>query len=120
MPSWPAGWYGFPQCPTPGGDMLNMVPLLIALALMSPTPSPLESGRRLTEIFYAGRTDELWEKMGDPMRATLRSRAGLAAFSENAHNVLGRETDLLDEGISEKDGVTTYLRTARFVKTAAP
>jgi erythromycin esterase-like protein len=84
-------------------------------------PSALESGRRLTESFYAGRTDELWEKMGDPMRATLRSSpAQLAAFAENAHNVLGRETGLLDEAISEKEGVTTYLRTARFEKSAAP
>jgi murein DD-endopeptidase MepM/ murein hydrolase activator NlpD len=100
--------------------MLTMIPLLIALALMPQGPSPLESGRRLTERFYAGRTDELWEKMGDPLRATVKSPAGLAAFAENARQVLGRETDLLDEAISETQGLSTYLRTARFEKSAAP
>jgi murein DD-endopeptidase MepM/ murein hydrolase activator NlpD len=98
--------------------MLNPTLLLIALALMPQASSPLEYGRQLTERFYAGRTDELWEKMGDPMRATLKSPAGLTAFAENAHNVLGRETGLLDEAIAEKEGVTTYLRTAQFEKSA--
>jgi murein DD-endopeptidase MepM/ murein hydrolase activator NlpD len=54
------------------------------------------------------------------MRATLRCEAGLADFAVNARNVLGRETTLLDEAISEHGGVTTYLRTARFEKGTSP
>ena len=99
--------------------MLPIVPLLF-LALVPHASSPLQSGRQLTELFYAGRTEQLWERMGDSMRATLGSPAGLAAFAENARNVLGRETDLLDEETSEQNGVATYLRTSRFEKNAAP
>jgi murein DD-endopeptidase MepM/ murein hydrolase activator NlpD len=106
--------------------MLQSLPLLIVSALMAQAPAvpaaptALETGRTLTESFYAGRMDELWGRIGDPMRSSLTSPAGLAAFAENARNVLGRETGVLDETVTAADGVTSYLRTARFEKTAAP
>ena len=100
--------------------MLRKAPVLLVLALALQAPSPLEVGRRLTETFFAGRTDELWERMDERMRAEVKSREELASFFANASDLLGRETVLLDEEVSSSKGITTYLRTARFEKASEP
>lgn len=100
--------------------MLTTIPLLIALALMPQTPSPLDEGRRLTERFYAGDTTAIWDRTGERLRESVRSAAELADFAENARAVLGREIELLDETLTSASGVTSYTRTARYEKRAAP
>jgi murein DD-endopeptidase MepM/ murein hydrolase activator NlpD len=100
--------------------MLMTLALTLLLAQGPDTSPSLETGRRLTETFYAGRTDEIWAKMDDHLRSEVKSAAGLAAFAANARDVLGREVVLVDEEVSVKDGITTYLRTARFEKPAEP
>lgn len=73
-------------------------------------------GRALTELFYQGKLDELWTKMGPDMQSTLGSKAQFAAFHKQVEEQLGSETKVLDEKAAQAAPYQVYVRTAAFSK----
>lgn len=82
---------------------------------MAPTPSPLDLGRAYTDSFYAGRWDELWEKLSPEMRQVL-GPDGLRAFRAQVEREIGTEAAVHEEVVVGWLGSDTYNRAAAFSK----
>lgn len=80
----------------------------------------LERGRWLTEQFYAGETETVWERFNGPMREALTSQANLAAFHQQVSEQLGRETERLSERVDPVPPYEVYVRSATFEHGTSP
>jgi murein DD-endopeptidase MepM/ murein hydrolase activator NlpD len=80
----------------------------------------IESGRELTQRFYAGELAPLWHSMTDALRDALGGRDELTAFRARVLDELGTEQQLLEERQSEQGGIDVYRRLARFSNDRRP
>ncbi|HEL2980151.1 TPA: M23 family metallopeptidase [Stenotrophomonas maltophilia] len=91
---------------------------LAALTAVAEGPDPRQQGAALTAQFYAGHIDALWERMTPKMQAGLQSPQNLVALREQVIAGWGAETGVVSEKVENADGYDTYLRQARFAKSA--
>lgn len=99
--------------------LLAMLLLLCApYAAMAQSADAVATGSQLTEMFYARKIDDIWERMDGPMRDALVSRDALAAFREQIATQLGDEKSLLDETVTPTGNLSVYRRRAHFEKFA--
>lgn len=98
--------------------ILHAAALAAALAVVPVSAAraqpELAPGRELTESFYAGHTERIWERMEPAMRNAIGSAEALAAFRTRVQVDLGAETAVLDESSSPFGGGRVYRRLARF------
>ncbi|BES73793.1 hypothetical protein RE428_48110 [Marinobacter nanhaiticus D15-8W] len=80
----------------------------------------LELGRTLTEQFYSGQTDILWQRFNTPMRDAMTSKENLAGFQRQVINQLGAESEVLSESVSPVNPYQVYLRSATFERGRGP
>jgi murein DD-endopeptidase MepM/ murein hydrolase activator NlpD len=94
------------------------------LAPSSPAGRPeealLNDGRRWTQAFYEGRTQEMCDHMSAPLRAHMGDKAGVDAFRDQVLAQLGPESNVLEERTEVVRGVLAYVRVARFGRVATP
>ena len=74
----------------------------------------MRTGRAYTQWLYEGRTDALWALFTPAVRAAIPSAARLAAIRERLAAELGAEAAVVRESAHEENGVTVYVRVARF------
>lgn len=100
--------------------------LILAVLLLAPSLAAhgatdlRERARTLTDAFYAGEMDRVWQHLDSRMRGALGSRAELTAFRGEIRDRLGTEEAVLSEELTEKAGYSLYLRTADFDAGADP
>lgn len=94
--------------------------LLLATALMSATPDPLETGRQYTSWFYAGETAKLWERFTPEMKQAIGTVEGLAQFREQVRSQAGEETEVVSEQVTPSPPLQVYSRTVKVSKAPMP
>lgn len=83
--------------------------------------SMLDIGRQLTQAFFAGNLQPLWNRMTSDMRdATGGSVADLEIFREKVADLAGEELEVLDEDMLREEELNVYRRTSIFSKTTEP
>lgn len=104
--------------------MRQGVTLLLFVLMISSTAAEdkviLDLGRQLTEQFYAGETDALWNRFNAPMREALGRQESLASFQQQVVGQLGREIEILSESVSPATPYQVYLRSAKFERGTSP
>ncbi len=84
-------------------------------------PSVPDVGRQLTEAFFAGDLQPLWDRMTSDMRNDAGgSVAGFRNFREKVAELAGEEAEVLDEEVLREQERTVYRRTSRFTKATEP
>ena len=73
-------------------------------------------GKRWATAFYEGDTQALWDRCDDGMRRVFGSKEQVDAFRESFRASSGAESSVLSERIERREGVTVYVREARFEK----
>ncbi|WP_111498369.1 M23 family metallopeptidase [Marinobacter bohaiensis] len=94
--------------------------LLWPFALSAQESDTLQTGRELTERFYAGQTDALWDRFNPAMREALGSRQQFAAFQQQVAGQLGDEQAVLSENVAPAARYQVYLRQATFEQGPGP
>ena len=84
------------------------------------TEQLMNEGRRWTEAFYSGKTQEMWDRMGPALRQLFQDKSGLDDFRDKARSQLGTESSVVSERIETRDGAPWYVRTARFDRAPMP
>lgn len=90
--------------------------MAISTAVSGADYDPEKRAQELTEAFYSGRTDEVWNAMEVPMQQAMGSQESLHAFYEQVTQQLGGETQLVSEKIVETQGYHVYQRISQFSK----
>lgn len=80
----------------------------------------LAMGRQLTQWFFSGEDQKLWEKFGPQMKQAMGTVANLPAFRDQVATQLGNETEVTDETVTEAQGYKVYLRTSTYSKVSSP
>ncbi len=75
---------------------------------------PLETGRELTGMFFGRELDNLWERFGDELREALDAQGGLLMFRDLVEENLGDEAHVLDDYVTEQEGIHLYVRQSIF------
>lgn len=96
--------------------ILAMVFAVFSLSAVAEVADPRSQGDELTAAFYAGKIDEVWQRMTPQMQSALGSRDNLEAFRGQIAQQLGEETFFVDRTVTSAPGHTVYLRRARFEK----
>lgn len=91
-----------------------------AFGLGPAADDPLETGRTLTDLFYKGEVEKLWERFDDPMKTALTSLEGVRAFRRQVSDQLGSEEAILGERVVKSPSGHIYVRHARFEKYDKP
>jgi len=82
--------------------------------------TPLERGRRYTELFYEGEADRLWAHFTPELRKLFGSPAGVREFAANMRREAGTERGVLDEQAIPWLGGDLYHRSASFSGASGP
>lgn len=93
---------------------------LVLAPAVSAAPDLHERARALTDAFYAGHMDQVWEHLDGRMRGALGSRSELADYRAQIRRQHGREQAVIDEEFTQKAGYSLYLRTASFDAGSRP
>jgi murein DD-endopeptidase MepM/ murein hydrolase activator NlpD len=96
------------------------VALGLAACSHAPDDPTLDDGRHLTQAFWAGHTQELWDRFTEPMKQAIGSPDALDAFAREGHAELGDETAVTDEHVEDTAGLHVYLRTSTFAYVGTP
>lgn len=78
----------------------------------------ITAGRELSQLFLAGKTDAIWQRMTAPMQAAIGSREALATFRKQVESQLGSEDEVLSEKVDRIEGRRVYVRSARWSKVS--
>lgn len=100
--------------------VLVMLCAAVVLQARAEDKEALELGRKLTEQFYSGQTETLWQRFDSPMREAMTSEESLADFQRQVTNQLGLETEVLSESVSPANQYQVYLRSAKFERGPGP
>lgn len=104
--------------------MWKTLPTIVALTLstflLAQEAATLKLGQELTQLFYAGELDAVWDRLSPEMRGVFGTIDKLQAFRGQVEAQLGPEASVASEDVVAHDGVNTYVRTAKFEKVAVP
>ena len=90
---------------------------LVLVLTLTDTPAQetvKEWGRRYTEMFLAGDTDELWEVFTPALQEQLGGPDQLAGFHRQVSQQFGPEVELIEEQLARHQERWNYVRTVRF------
>jgi hypothetical protein len=102
------------SAPTPAS-----APSATRAAAASPDDAVMADGRRWAAAFERGDTSALWDRFDSGMRAALGSLQKLDSFRAQVASEAGDEAELIEERVVNHDGLTVYVRDARFAKMTA-
>lgn len=99
--------------------LIALVPLLVANAAPASAPEPVEEGRKLTEAFYAGDTETIWQRFDPAMKEAIGGKEQLAAFAEQVRGRFGGEARATGEQVFDHQEYHVYRRTVLFEKAGS-
>lgn len=76
-----------------------------------------DEGRRLTQAFYNGNLEMIWDRFDDNMRNAMGSPDQLDGFRKQIEAQLGAENEILDEKVMDVQGNKVYVRTVTYEKS---
>ena len=105
-----------------GLTLVVAIALLGGFAIADPAGSqepqapsePLETGRDLTGMFLGRQLDTLWERFSEELREALDAQGGLLMFRDLVEENLGDEAHVLDDTVTEREGMHLYVRQSIF------
>jgi len=100
------------ESPPPRASVAVVAP--VASSEGAPKQDLVTEGRRWTQAFYDGHIEEMYAQMDTPLRNVIGDQEAFAAFRRNAVAQLGTEVDVISERTELVDGVSRYVRVARF------
>lgn len=105
---------------------MKLLTLSSLLLLIFAVPGPkeedpaLKQGADYYRILLNGDVEQLWAKMGDPMKQAIGSLESLKAFQAQISDQLGKEERIVSESIVDTGGIKTYVRISHFQKLDLP
>jgi hypothetical protein len=92
--------------------------LAAAPAAEGTAPDPMETGRRYTDLFWAGKTDQIWEQLTPKMKVFFGAVENLSAFRRQVEEQVGAEERVVSERILPVPPLLAYTRIFRATKAS--
>ena len=100
--------------------MIHGIVLAALLAAPGTPVDPMETGRRYTELFWAGKTGEIWERFTPEMKSAIGTLENLTAFRRQVEEQIGAEEQIVTERVVPVPPHQVYTRTIRAAKVPVP
>ena len=94
--------------------------LVLGTVAVAAGGTSLETARGMAESFLRGQVAEVWHGLSPEVQQLFGSPEDLQGFREELTTSFGEETEVLEEEVEAREGVETYVRTARWSRSAAP
>jgi len=104
--------------------MRKILPATMALSLVwiagagAQDQSSLALGRQLTQQFYAGQLEPLWERMSDGLHNELGAIENFVKFRGTVREMIGEEVEVVSETIEGAGEQEVYVRRVKYEKSA--
>lgn len=80
----------------------------------------LQRGRDFTQLFYEGKSNDIWASLSPSMRNLFGEADAILGFTLQVKSQDGPESSVLEEHVQVQDDLVSYQRIAVFQKSSAP
>lgn len=94
--------------------------LVLGTPVLADDKATLDAGRATVESLLRGDAADVWGDFSAELQQLFGTVDGLDAFGKDLQASFGSEAEVLEETVEARDGIETYIRSARWTLSEAP